>query len=475
MENLTSPLGIIERFNRWLRESIMVKLASIGFLMLILLIPGAWIESIINERQSRSDEVIREVSNSWSGEQTLSGPILVVPFVVKEIHDLGKDGKEIREHTEKAYFLPKTLTAKASISPEQLSRGIFDAVVYHAQLNMNAVFEAPDFKGLADAADVIQWQDAYMVFGISDARGISDSLSFRINGKPYAAEPSGNIGVRMSGASANNETSGYQAYAPSAKTGMGTGIIVKTPGTSATDFAGKIDIDMKLKGSGSLNFTPVGKSTAVHITGSWPDPSFDGAFLPENRDITPGSFTADWKVLHFNRPFPQQWKNSNESIENADFGVRLMVPVDQYQKSIRSSKYSVLVILLTFMALFLVEMTQRIRIHPFQYILIGAALTIYYILLLSLSEHVGYNNAYLIASVATITLITAYSASFLHGRKLVTLLGLLLTLFYAFIYVIIQEQDYSLLLGSIGLFMIIACTMYFSRKVKWYDDAVVLH
>ena len=471
MEHLTPPLGIIERFNRWLQESIMIKLASIGFLVLILLIPSEWIDTIIEERQERSSEMIHEVSDKWSGPQTLSGPILVVPFVVKEVIDLGKGEKEIREHLERAYFLPQSLQVKGVVKPEILSRGLFDAAVYQSALNISATFSAPDFKGLAAAEDAIQWQDAYMVFGITDVRGISDSLSFLVNGKSFTAEPSSNIGVKVSSVVSSLATSRREAATTTTVHGVaGNGIVVKVPATSADDFAGKVDIALKLKGSERLNFTPVGKSTTVRIEGPWADPSFDGEFLPENREVTADAFKAEWKVLHFNRPFPQQWKNGDESIENADFGVRLMVPVDQYQKSIRSSKYSVLVILLTFMALFLVEITQRIRIHPFQYILIGAALTIYYVLLLSISEHMGYNSAYLLASIATVTLITAYSRTFLVTRRLVTLFSALLAIFYTFIFVIIQEQDYSLLIGSIGLFLIIALLMYFSRKVRWYDS-----
>jgi inner membrane protein len=470
MENITPPPGIIDRFNRWLQESIMVKLASIGFLMLILLIPGSWISSIIEERQDRSAEMIREVSDKWSGPQALTGPILVVPFTVKETVDLGKDGKEIREHTEKAYFLPQSLDVKGVVTPEELSRGLFDVVVYQAELNMSANFATPDFKSLATTDEGVQWQDAYMVFGISDVRGISDSLSFRFKGNTYTAEPSGNIGVKVS--SITGTVSTYTRDVPLAPAHgvAGNGIIVKIPVTSAADLTGKVDIALKLNGSERLNFTPVGKSTSVRIEGPWADPSFDGEFLPDTRKVTKTEFNAEWKVLHFNRPFPQQWKNGDESLESADFGVKLIVPVDQYQKSMRSSKYSVLIILLTFMALFLVEITQRIRIHPFQYILIGAALTIYYILLLSLSEHMGYNEAYLLASLATVILITAYSKSFLIERRLVTLFSGLLGIFYTFIFVIIQEQDYSLLLGSIGLFLIIALLMFFSRKVRWYNE-----
>jgi inner membrane protein len=193
-------------------------------------------------------------------------------------------------------------------------------------------------------------------------------------------------------------------------------------------------------------------------------------FLPEDRVITEKSFVANWKILHYNRPFSQQWCTSDEKLAGSEFGVRLLVPVDQYQKSMRTSKYSQLIIILTFVALFFVEITKRIRIHPFQYILIGIALIIYYTLLLSFSEQLGYNVAYWISTLATVTLISLYSVSFLKNYQLVILFTLLLVIFYSFIFVIILQQDYSLILGSIGLFLIVATLMYFSRKVQWYKE-----
>ena len=221
-----------------------------------------------------------------------------------------------------------------------------------------------------------------------------------------------------------------------------------------------------------MDFVPVGKTTTVKLDGQWSDPSFDGEFLPAAREISEEGFSASWKVLHFNRPFAQQWTDNNQELSGADFGVKLLIPVDQYQKSIRTSKYGVLIILLTFIALFLVEITQKVRIHPFQYILIGAALIIYYTLLLSVSEHVGYNLAYVVSSIATVTLISAYATTFLPNKGLIILFSLLLVIFYSFIFIIILQQDFSLLLGSIGLFVIIGLLMYFSRRISWYRQAI---
>jgi inner membrane protein len=229
-------------------------------------------------------------------------------------------------------------------------------------------------------------------------------------------------------------------------------------------------IVLDLKGSQRLDFIPAGKNTTVKVSGPWADPSFDGEFIPQSREVSEAGFSATWKVLHFNRPFSQQWTEDNQNLSGADFGVKLLVPVDQYQKSMRTSKYGVLIIILTFISLFMVEVTQKIRIHPFQYILIGAALIIYYSLLLSISEQLGYDLAYLFASIATVLLITFYSISFLHKTRLAVLLSLLLITFYAFVFVIIQLQDFSLLIGSVGLFIIIGVLMYFSRKISWYKE-----
>jgi inner membrane protein len=463
-------LNLIERFNKWIQESIMVKLVSIGFLILVLLIPASWIESIIFERQQRAGEVINEVASKWSGSQTISGPVLIIPYKKMEVIDYGKDGKEIRESTQNGYFLPDNLDITGNITPEELHRGIFDAVVYESALKVNATFSKPDFSKFSVADEMIQWKDAYLVFGITDLRGISENPKFTMGTSELSAEPSNNIGVSIKksvqSGSANYIYESSSDYEPSTN-----GIVTKLGWTTADSFSGDFNMTLDLKGSRRLDFIPAGKTTEVKLAGKWNNPSFDGEFLPAKRDFTNDSFTASWKILHFNRPFSQQWNENNKVLSGADFGVRLLVPVDQYQKSIRTAKYGVLIILLTFMSLFLVEITQKIRIHPFQYILIGAALTIYYSLLLSFSEHLGYDLAYLVASLATVILISLYSTTFFTHKKLAILFSLLLTTFYGFIYVIILQQDFSLLLGSVALFAIIGTLMYFSRKVKWYKDA----
>lgn len=467
----TSTTGILERFNKWIQESIMIKLMSIGFLIIILLIPSSWIKDMIAERQERAEEVIAEVNEKWSSNQTVSGPILVVPFRKQEIIDRGAAGKEIKEYTEKAFFLPETLDITGLVNPESRNRGIFETVVYKSSLQIKSSFQKPDFKSLSVPDEMIEWKGAYMIFGITDLRGISDNPSFLIGEKNFATEPSNNIGVTI--LNKRKENNSPAAYQEKKITTSSNGVVAKLDWENADSFSGNVNIKLNLNGSQRLDFVPTGKTTLVKLNGPWPNPSFDGEFLPEVRDISETGFNASWKVLHFNRPFSQQWTESNQELSGSDFGLKLLLPVDQYQKSMRTSKYSVLIILLTFVALFLVEITQKVRIHPFQYILIGAALIIYYTLLLSFSEHFGYNVAYIISSGATVLLISLYSTTFLPSKKLAILFSALLVISYTFIFVIILQQDFSLLLGSIGLFLIIAMLMYFSRRVKWYSEALV--
>ncbi len=464
--------NLINRFNAWIQESIMVKLFSIGFLVLILLIPSAWINDLIQERQQRAEDVVDEISEKWSDSQTLSGPILVIPYTTHEKITKANNETEVIEKTENAFFLPEELKTSGKISPQVLKRGIFEAVVYGADLDIKAVFNRPDLKALDIPEEMVQWENARLIFGITDIGGIRTNPQITVGDESPASEPANNLGVAIkkfrNGAHDNNRyavTDGDYAGDYSSE-----GIVTKLHWKNADDFNGNTNMKLSLRGSERLNFVPTGKSTYVNLQGSWAEPSFDGKFLPDTREVTDTSFAATWNVLHFNRPFAQQWVGNGSKLVDSEFGLRLLVPVEQYQKSMRTSKYSLLIIIFTFVSLFLVEITRKIRIHPFQYILIGVALIIYYTLLLSISEQLGYNLAYWIATVATVSLISAYAKTFLENWSLVTLFTLLMTVFYAFIFVIILQQDLSLLIGSIGLFLVVAALMYFSRKVSWYKE-----
>lgn len=470
-----TPASLIDKVTAWFNESIVVKLTTIGFLLLILLIPQAWIESIIHERQQRANAVMDEVTSKWSGEQTLTGPVLVIPFTNREKIDKGKEGIEIREWTQDAYFLPESLQAGGTVTPEILHRGIFDAAVYESAIQFKATFSKPDFKKLNINENDVHWAEARMVMGISDLRGIKNNPSFKINDHDLVSEPSNNIGFSTVTSIRDNLDGESVDYNANKNSTGSKGIVATLPWKLAEDFSESVSIHLNLKGSSQLFFVPTGKNTEVKLEGPWPNPSFDGEFLPETRSVNETSFSATWKILHYNRPFSQSWTEAGTELSGSDFGARLLIPVDQYQKSIRTAKYGVLIILLTFVSLFLVELIRKIRIHSFQYLLIGVALIIYYTLLLSFSEHLGYNVAYLIASLATVILVSLYSKTFLQNWTMVGFFFSLISFFYGFIFVIIQLQDYSLLIGSIGLFLVIASIMFFSRNIKWYKEPVTTY
>lgn len=439
MENQNQ--STVQKFSHWLKASLAVKLLSIGFLVLILLIPNALIQEQIRDRQLRQDAVKNEVSLSWGGSQGIQGPVLTVPYSSWSEVEGGK-----RTETRRiAYFLPQALKVEGDMKHQIRKRSIFDVVLYQAGIVLSGDFQQPDFQALNIDEANVHWGEARLVVGIQGMTGIKESVMVDWDGEQRRMEPGTGITELL-------------------QTGVSTAISI-APGGKGYQFS----IPIKLNGSEYLSFEPVGKSTTVNIKSDWQSPSFEGAFLPDQRDINATGFTAQWQVLDLNRPYPQQWKEDVVNFGSSNIAVRLIKPVDEYLKNTRSAKYAVLVIGLTFLLYFFFEVLQRLFIHPFQYFLVGLALTVFYLLLLSLSEHVGFNIAYLISTVATITLICGYSSTVLGIRRLVwQMLGMLIAI-YGFIFILLQLEDFALLAGSIGVFVALAAVMYSSRKVDWYN------
>ncbi|SDL95758.1 inner membrane protein [Catalinimonas alkaloidigena] len=450
--------NFFERLNEWVRTSVTIRMLSVAFLILLLLIPASMIESLIREREMRQQDVIREISSKWSGPQTLTGPILSIPY---DAYERANDGKMVKV-TQWAHFLPESQAVTGQLAPQTRRRGLYEAVVYNAQLQFAGRFPSPDFSELGIAPDQVHWNDALVAVGISDMRGIEKEIQLQWAGQTYAL----NSGI---------ETRDVLPGGASVKVRVAEG-------------AGRYEyrFDLELKGSQSVFFVPVGRETNVTLQSDWPTPSFDGAFLPAERDVTETGFQAKWHVLHLNRQYPQQWKGSAyhlateasprygiepalQQSDQAAFGVHLLVPVDQYQKSMRTAKYAIMLIALTFVVFFFIEILTRRNIHPIQYILVGLALCVFYTLLLSLSEQIGFNAAYAVAALATIGLITAYVSSIFKNGRLTALMAGILTVLYGFIFVVLQLEDYALLLGSIALFVLLAVLMWLTRRIDWYQ------
>ncbi|MCB0638596.1 MAG: cell envelope integrity protein CreD [Lewinella sp.] len=440
---MNTEKSFFERLNDWIKNSVTLKLVTITILMLLLLIPATMIRSIIQEREALNRQATEEVSAKWAEQQRLNGPILTIPLIYEYDQD-----DELVTKTRYWYILPEQLTINGSVEPETLRRGIYEVVVYASQLEVSGAFaldqQVPDPNDLK----TIDYEHAFLTIGISDLRGIKDQIRFAWDNQNLDVEP----GSRISDL-------------------IYSGITIDVPGLAAkwgqpADFS----FALNLQGSQQLSFVPIGSQTDVRLTSPWTAPSFDGAFLPDSRTLSDNGFEASWSVLELNRNYPQSWISTDiaSKLSASAFGVDLLMPLDNYQRSMRSAKYAVMTIALTFLVFFLVEVLNKRRIHPFQYALVGLALCLFYILLVSISEHLDFNTAYGIATAAVVLMVSLYSLSVFRQRRLSVILVALLLGIYGFLFVTIQLTDYALLIGSIGLSLILAATMYFTRNINWY-------
>jgi len=430
-----------------IKKNIILKTVVITGIALLLLIPAAMIKNLITEREATQKEAIREVSSKWGKEQTISGPFISVPYYhyVKQQSNLDSTTRivKIKEYI---HFLPSELKIDGTIFPEKRHRGIYDIVVYNSKIHLAGNFDNIQFSDLDISQENILFDKAIISLGISDLRGIENQISLKWTDKNLILNP---------GAETNNLFD----------SGISTLINLSDSENVKYHFA----IDINLKGSQLLYFVPVGEVTDVNISSFWPNPSFNGAFLPDSSTINDSGFKANWNILHLNRNYPQRWIGENENLNSSAFGVDLLLPIDNYQKATRSVKYAILFIVFTFLTFFFVEILKKRFIHPIQYLLVGAALLVFYTLLISISEYLNFNFAFIISAVATILLIAGYVKAILKSNTLTFLITGILLILYIFIFVIIQLQDFSLLIGSVGIFIILGLVMFFSRKIDWYN------
>ncbi len=440
------------------RNRVTFRAILVGFLILVLLIPTGFVNELVRERQGRKQEVQNEVSSKWSGEQTVTGPIIAIPYQERIVD--ADDPKKTHMLKHMAFFLPDQLGIKATLYPQKRHRSIFEVTVYESRLDISGSFAPLNIDALHIPIADLQLNEATVFFGLSDFRGIEEQVTMDWGGKPMTF----NAGLPADAPI----PSGLQASLPLTVAGLADTVSFR--------------FSLKLRGSDRLFFTPVGKTTEVHMASAWPNPSFDGEFLPVTKEVSAKGFTADWKVLHLNRNFPQSWKDriapgstheepapdGTNAVLDAAFGTRLFVAADDYSMTARSAKYAVLFILLTFTLYFFIELFQKKNVHLLQYVLVGLALCIFYLLLLSISEYLGYSKAYIIATIATVGLVTLYTRSVFGTWRISALFGGVLGLLYVFIFLLIQLEDGALLFGSIGLFAVLALVMWYSRKVDWY-------
>lgn len=440
-QQVQQPAGCLHRFSKT------IKVVVIGLLILILMIPMFMIENLISERGRTQREAINEVSEKWSFAQTVTGPYLNIQYPV-----ITENNEEKKVSLKDLILFPDELLIDGQLKTEILKRSLYEVNVYQSELTLKGSFSAEELIKNRVDMEQLQLDRAAVCLNLTDMRGISEQICITLGDSTYMFEPGmDNRGINKTGVHAIADLSALKSNQ-------------KLP----------YEVRIKLKGSQSIHFIPLGKTTHVNLKANWNTPSFTGSYLPSNRNITEKDFSAQWQVLNLNRNYSQVMIGYTQSnitdIESSHFGVNFKIPVEQYQQSMRSAKYAILIILLTFGVIFFTEIMNNTRIHALQYLLVGLALCLFYSLLLSFSEHIGFNPAYLLSATLTIILVGGYMFGITKKKKPSAIMSGLLGVLYLYIFVLIQLETFALLAGSLGLFTILATVMYFSKKIDWFNE-----
>jgi inner membrane protein len=431
-----------------MRTSAIARLAVMAFLTLLLGIPLMWVDSIVGERASRRAGAVSEVSATWASPQTLAGPVLAIPYTATWVDNAG----HMQRSVARAYFLPRDVRIQARVVTEVRHRGIFDIPVYRSTLEVTGTFTRPDLGWVRPVPEHVDWDRATVIAGVSDPRGVARRAALAWRGQRIPFEGGAeDVGLFSSG-----------LHAP-----VGS-LEELDPGVPLA-----FEFILELNGTRDLWFLPAAGETVVAMNATWPHPSFSGAALPETRTIRGDGFDAEWHVQDFARPYPAQWTSGDTQLASrggaSAFGVSFIQPIDIYEQADRAVKYAVLFIILTFMVFFLWEVFSATLLHPVHYVFIGFAMCVFYLLLLSISEHTGFDPAYAVASSATTMLIAGYARAVLRGMKQAASVFAALASLYGFLYLLLRLEDYALLAGSIGLFIVLAFVMFVTRRMNWYD------
>lgn len=422
--------------NLFTRNRATLKLLFVGTLSMVMLIPLSMVHSIISERQGMQMNAERTIANRWGGRQSIGGLVAVtdMPFARTDIRSY-----ETTKQWSANVLSDLTITAKMTTEFRYL--GIYEVPVYTTLVQIRGRIDWSEFNNLQAKGDILFW------LPIADVRGVREVSALSIGELDIPAEP---LSVTI------NQNSGLQFIVSAAH---------------RHQLEETYSLDLKLAGSHSLVFLPLADTSSVTLESDWPHPEFIGQFLPTDRTITDNGSQARWQLLGLNRPFGDHWLMADMSIQHMDsvsFGMRLETPVDRYQRSERSVKYGLLFITLTFFTLFLFEVMTGHSLHPVPYVLTGAALAVFYLVLLALSEYLPFLLAFVVAATLLVLIVTPYTGAVLGGRRRGYLVGFMMSITYALLFVLVSSQHLSLLLGSLALLMAIAGLMYLTRNVDWY-------
>jgi inner membrane protein len=423
----------------------MFKMLSVAVLALLLLIPAGLIQNLIREREYTQENAINEMTSVWGGEQMLVGPYLTVPFDAPYTVTNSDGTEEISYARNYLYVLPEFLNGAVDVQPETRKLGIYEAVVYRGEANMQGEFKLPDWTKAGVDPKYIHWDKVTLNVGISDLRGVEGAFDFEWN----------EASLPLSSGLVTNDIYWSGVHSP---------VAIESQEELRFKFS------TTLRGSRRFSVVPLGKQTTFSMVSPWAEPNFEGSFATTKYEPTAEGFSAHWEVSHLNRNYPQSWVGKKYTPANDFFGTEFIKTVDNYSKSTRVAKYAILIIALTFMVFYFSELIKGAKVNALQYVLVGLALVLFYTLLLSFSEHIGFNAAYLVAALMTVLMEFFYARSVLGSTKLAAYVAATLTLLYSFVFILIQLKDFALLAGSLGLFVILAGIMFISRRIQWEEE-----
>ena len=427
-------------------RSMGLKLLLVSALALLMTIPSLFVNGLVEERTKRAKEVIQEISSRAGGSQTFLGPSLSIPYSMASPYKGASP-------TPGVYVVfPAKGDASIKVRSEERHRSLFKAPVYEANLKFDATFDLTGVPAAAPAGAELDWTRATIVIGVSDVRGALADGTLTANGKTVAflpAEDPGEPNPRL----------------PLAYFG------VRTSELTQPNAIFNVTANMSFSGAQRLAVLAYGKSTHLTVEGDWPGPGFDGGFLPVKRTVSAQGFTAEWSVPFMARGIAAEGTNSEVSaLDSTAMGISFIEMADPYQSVSRALKYALLFIGLLFLSYFVFEATAGKRVHPAQYVLVGIAHMIFYLLLLSLAERVGFDWGFFVAAGATVILLSSNAEWIFASRGQGLRALLVFSLLYVFIYLLLRLEDDALLVGAMASFLAVAAVMYFTRNIDWYSS-----